>query len=264
MVQEVTLNGRPLDLDYHPSLEIGASPLRRTPIEINGKMVHGININGYDYPPAESGSVLYFPGLPAQGSTIWDRSNQGNHGTITGAIWKRLASGLWYLSFDGDDYVDCGTDSSLDLTAALTEQAWVKVTTDQAGQIASKDILGSRAYTFQWVAAASGFRFYVNGGAGNDTALTGAASLDTWYHVVATYTSSLIAIYLNGVLKDSRNPDAASINVSTAKLYIGRRAYVGAEDYLIGSIALVRVHSRTLTAAEIAGIYNRERHLFGV
>ena len=41
-------------------------------------------------------------------STYWfDRSRYRNHGTITGAVWKQLASGAWVLSMDGtDDYAE--------------------------------------------------------------------------------------------------------------------------------------------------------------
>lgn len=109
MVQEVVLNGRPLDLDYYPSLEVGANPLRRTPIEINGKMVHGVNINGYDYPPADPNCVLYLPGLPGQGLKIWNRAKGGSagDGTIYGPLWVRQPGGIWALDFDGqDDYVE--------------------------------------------------------------------------------------------------------------------------------------------------------------
>ena len=61
------------------------------------------------FDPPELGSVLYLTGLPCGGSKIYDRSPYGNHGTITGATWKRLPSGLWYLDLDAlDDYVDCG------------------------------------------------------------------------------------------------------------------------------------------------------------
>lgn len=73
-------------------------------------------------------SVLYFPGLHPGGSTIKDYSGQDDDGTITGAIWRRLPSGLWYLDFDGDDKVEI-TDTlvnSLSTTTVGTIILWIK------------------------------------------------------------------------------------------------------------------------------------------
>ena len=126
MGQIVAINGKFHDLDYEPSLKIGKLPNWRTPIEINGKMVHGVNINGYDYPPVEPGCVLYYPGLPGQGSAIWDRSNNDNNGTIVGATWVRNSSGLWTLRIGdptADDYINI--DSVLTQLAATTKGTWM-------------------------------------------------------------------------------------------------------------------------------------------
>ena len=79
------------------------------------------------FEPPEPGCVLYLPGLPGGGGKIYDKSSYGNHGTITGAAWKRLPTGLWCLSFDGsDDYVNCGNSESLSIPDAITIKAWVK------------------------------------------------------------------------------------------------------------------------------------------
>ena len=73
------------------------------------------------------GCVLDLPGLPGGGNKIYDRSPYGNIGTIIGATWLRTPSGLWVLSFDGsDDYVDCGSGSSLDITGGITVEVWAK------------------------------------------------------------------------------------------------------------------------------------------
>ncbi len=85
---------------------------------------------GLSTPPI--GCVLDLPGLPGAGNKIYDRSPYGNHGTITGAVWKRLPSGLWVLNFDGsDDRVDCGDDPSL--SPGLGDwsiSVWIKATVD--------------------------------------------------------------------------------------------------------------------------------------
>jgi hypothetical protein len=79
------------------------------------------------FEPPELGCVLSL-GLPAGSSKIRDRSPYGHIGTITGATWVKLSSGLWCLSFDGvDDMVGCGNPGSLQLTGDLTAEAWLYV-----------------------------------------------------------------------------------------------------------------------------------------
>ncbi len=139
MSQIVTINGKPLDLDWEPSLKVGTPPLWRPPININSRMVHGVTINGYDYPPCPSSTVLYLPGLPGQGATIWDRSKEGNDGTIDGAVWKRLPSGLWYLDYDGlDDFTTISNDATLNfagLDFSMLVWAYLYVTGEYDGII---------------------------------------------------------------------------------------------------------------------------------
>ena len=53
----------------------------------------------------DSQLCLYFPGYLTGDGKLKDESIYRNHGIISGATRKRLPSGLWYLSFDGDDYV---------------------------------------------------------------------------------------------------------------------------------------------------------------
>jgi len=65
----------------------------------------------------------------SEGTTASDSSGNGIHGTLTNMsppdCW---VSGMFgnALSFDGvNDYVDCGSSSSLDFTTNVTIEAWV-------------------------------------------------------------------------------------------------------------------------------------------
>ncbi|NOQ55625.1 MAG: hypothetical protein GQ477_02340, partial [Nanohaloarchaea archaeon] len=58
-----------------------------------------------------------------------DWSTYGNNGTCSGSNCSIYTTGKFgqALDFDGaDDYVNCGNDSSLDITSAITIEAWVK------------------------------------------------------------------------------------------------------------------------------------------
>ena len=76
-------------------------------------------------------SVLYYPGLDWanwHSNTILDYSGRRNNGTISGAVQKRLPSGLWYLDYDGtDDYVSCADVADWDLgTGDFTLLCWFR------------------------------------------------------------------------------------------------------------------------------------------
>lgn len=83
----------------------------------DGRFQHRLDYHESSSPRSDRSLVLdlalplYYPGSL---SSIYDRAPYGNHGTIYGAVWTRLPSGLWVLDFDGsDDYVNCGAGASM-------------------------------------------------------------------------------------------------------------------------------------------------------
>ncbi len=257
MSQIVTINGRPNDLDWEPSLKVGTPPLWRPPIAINSEMVHGVTINGYDYPPCPSGAVLHMPGLPGQGATIWDRSRGGNHGTIIGATWRRLPSGLWYLHFDGDDNINCGSDASLDLgTGPFSIWLWVRITATAASY--------QRLFSFGTTAdqlemAENNLNLKVYDGTGwIGSSLT--LTLDTWTFVGLTRVNDDYVVYMNLSTNSLANKNQSDID---EKLILGARARTGA-NAMTGDGSLFGLTANTRTTSMMAKYYQETKHLFGV
>ncbi len=216
------------------------------------------------FKPPELGCVLYLPGLPGSGSKIYDRSPYGNQGSITGATWKRLPSGLWCLSFDGtDDYVDCGDKAVYDV-ANLTIEAWIKV----EGSATNQQILTNYVYS---APNSYGYRLftYVNGrlqlelyfGAdGYRNIIHGADYRDsTWHQVVATYGEGYLRLFRDGVATVTPIAETRTLAYSAVDLTIS-----AATETLEGQVALVRLYNRALSALEIQNHFNQEKHLFGV
>lgn len=264
MGQIVTLNGRPNDLDQQPSLKVGTRQ-DRTPIELNGRMVHGVNINGFDYPPCEPGCVLYLPGLPGYGSTIWDRSNQGNHGTITGATWVRLPSGLWVLSFDGsDDVVNCGSGASIDaLLGNMTFIMWVNpVNAGEGGYGRIFELGSSNIWASMWNGEKARFYIYVGAAAKYAATANGAVPYGSWTFLACQFNSTNVRICTNSTWVNG-NATAGPIDAHAAdRLLIGDRTT--SANCFNGKMALFRAFNTALSDTTIAGIFGNERHLFGV
>ena len=82
---------------------------------------------------AAAGPVAAYSFDEGTGSSVGDRSGNGNVGTVTGAAWAEGRYGT-ALSFDGgDDVVRVGPSASLNVGPALTLSAWIRPTTSQDG-----------------------------------------------------------------------------------------------------------------------------------
>ena len=89
-------------------------------------------------------------------------------------------------------------------------------------------------------------------------------SLNTWYHVLATFTSGDINLYLNGVENHSGsyyNQGSFSGTQTTNHLMIGRN-YVNAG--FNGRVASAKIYNRVLTATEVANNYKNTKGIFGL
>lgn len=203
------------------------------------------------------------------GNKVIDGSDENNHGTVSGAT---LVSGLdrlgKALQFDGiDDYVTVPDSPSLNITTAITIEAWVKPIKKLGCAGGYTPILGKNGE--QWVAdgvyaltandCADNFIAYTRYGTvatnpGNEiySVTTGGATENVWQHVAMTKDSSQLKIYLNGVLKQSISAPL-SILTRNSPAIIGNRD--GGGRALNGLIDEVRIYNRALSAAEIKKHY---------
>ena len=189
------------------------------------------------------------------GTIAYDSSANGNNGAITGTSWVDGKYGK-ALSFNGiTDYVNCGNDSSLDVTSSFTIMAWVRI-----NNISSEQEIVSKQYSAYELKIYSGrfaFECFVGGvdvwaKANNVVPVPGQ-----WYFVAWTYDSTTHHLYINGMNQvltfGAGSGVAGPINTTTFNLYFGRRASGGlAYD---GIIDEVRIYNRTLSASEVTAFY---------
>lgn len=197
-----------------------------------------LGVDKRTYPPP-AGSVLWLPGYPPLGSTIRDFSGNNNHGTITGATWSRLPSGLWVLNFDGaDDIINCGSGASLAVVG--TWECLIKRTNN-----ATPD------YVCDFRNVGGGAGYIVFGAGVNDI----TASAGTTYADGAASATMTPAVWHHLVV-------AGITFTAGGPLIIGRRW--NAQDWLVGSMGLVGFHAGTWSAAQVAARFQQIRHLIGV
>ena len=160
------------------------------------------------------------------------------------------------LSFDGEnDYVEIPYDASLD-PDRLTVECWVKAEvtiTHYAPWFDQMDTDTPAGYFLREMEDAKGISFgVVIGGSWYDLRVATTLT-DGWHQVVGTFDESELKAYKDGAFLDSLSA-VGSRDKSTINFSIGRRGY-HADRYYKGSIALVRVYSRALSAAEIQHNY---------
>jgi len=221
-------------------------------------------------PTAGDGCVLWLPMQDdPQSATVRDRSGQGNNGTITGATWTVLPSGLWCLGFDGtDDYVDCGSDASLNITDKITVLCWFYLDnwTHYRNIITKRDLAGDNGGYFIQTAGpedTNKLQWGVRVGASSKVVTsTNAISGTTWVLLAGVYDRVNVNLYVNAAVAATPRAETGAIDTDSTSLKISNTG-----DLTLPSgcrVALPRVYNRALSALEILGHYNRERHLFGV
>ncbi len=205
---------------------------------------------GYSHTGSEAGlvSVWHLDEMPS----AEDSSSNNNHGREIGGVTPKTQGKLsGAYEFDGvDDYVDVG--DTLHLTSSgITVEAWVNLKKLNQMPIVAKE----NEYLF-WSLDGSGFCFYVYGGAtwqpSACSSLTPAPNLNTWYHVVSSWNTTHLKLYVNGTLENTTARSTAPSPTANS-LYIGQRA----DSYFLnGSMDEVAIWNRSLSDVEVAARYN--------
>jgi len=221
---------------------------------------------------SKSGLVLDISGqkLRETGRDITrDKSRHMNHGMcINGMNIMQTKEGTSALSFDGiDDYINCGNDTSLNPTEAITVECWAKLDAATMGENLYDPIIQrNNTYLLRAEKGTSGvsFNFFIY----TETSWEpGAYSVShfafgVWHHVVGTYNRQHVKIYVNGKLKGSSARNGAMS-------LTGNNTVIGfwINNYFQGLIDEVRIYNRALSAEEVRGnmfASKRYRYMRGV
>ena len=186
------------------------------------------------------------------GTVANDSSGNGNNGIFNGDPQWVVGYFGSALEFDGnDDWLDCGSDPSLDLTT-WTIAFWLKVNQNKnyngfiiKGNDADEnyEVLGFEDGSFHFpIQHTDGSRTYVNTDAG-------VIVPDEWAHFAYSYDSSQgRRMYKNGELI-FQDTESGIPQASTTSLAIGNEQPMS--RYTNGAMDDIRIYNRALSAAEI-------------
>jgi hypothetical protein len=153
------------------------------------------------------------------------------------------------LTFDGvDDYVTVTDTSTLDITASITLEAWVKFNSIGHHWIVGKDPYNTAYQLFADTYSGNEFIFQINSDA---QAKGGIPAVGVWTHVAGTYDGANLKLYVNGELV-ATTPYTGAITATSGPLKIGAFDYLGNPWYpMDGSIEEVRVWNTARSQQQI-------------
>jgi hypothetical protein len=175
--------------------------------------------------------------------SLTDSTANANHGSNSGSLEVTGKLGR-ARSFDGvNDWVDCGSGSSLAITGALTVEAWVKIANsqlDSAMRVLSKKNSWNSAHGYN-LEHQPAQNTVTTVGSGSDYGRASGIDLDTatWHHLAATIQGSTAHVYVDGVDRTT-DSSVSPLIASSQALHIGRRS---GGDYFTGR-STVRLTAR--------------------
>jgi hypothetical protein len=206
--------------------------------------------------PTTKGLVASYSFDDGTGDNVVDDSaHKHPAGSIVGAGWAEKGQHGAALQFDGDDdVVTIPHVAALDLTGAVTVEAWVNPSVVDTNwrsavlkELAPESVPGL-AYGLYATTDTLEPSAVVNVN-GDQHLRSEALPANVWTHLAATYDGVTQRLFVNGVEVNSRQVGGAMVN-STGPLSIGGNGQ-WLEENFAGMIDEVRVYNRALTAAEI-------------
>jgi hypothetical protein len=219
------------------------------------------------------GLVLYLDAAnarsyPRSGTTWFDRSGNGNNGTLVNGVGYNSAN-FGSLSFDGsNDYVQI----SRVVQDNFTLSCWFKTTQSFQIRVAAQWYNGAGLIDAEVAFNQNDFGLSIQAGkidfgVGNpDTTIQSplAYNNNVWHYAVGTRIRSTgqINLYVDGNFIISSTGNTNFLNTSPG-IKIGA-IQQGPSQFFNGNIAQVSIYNRALTAAEIQQNFNALRSRFSV
>jgi chitodextrinase len=200
---------------------------------------------------SSAGPVAAYNFDGGSGTTLADLSGNRSNGTISGANWTTAGHSGGALAFDGNaDWVTVPDSGNLDLSSAMTLEAWVYPSQ-----------LGSIWRTIVTKEQSNGlvYGLFANSDTATPAALAALPAQDvvrssnrlprtTWTYLAATYDGAALRLYVNGV-QSASVAGTGAMPSTTQPLRIGGNSM--GSQWFRGRIDDLRVYDRALNASEI-------------
>ncbi len=204
--------------------------------------------------PAPDDLISHWRFDEASGTVVSDSAGT-NHGVSDGNWTDGMA--LSAADFAGSDVVTCPNDNTLNLSNDFTISLWVKLNPTQPGALINKGSVSAAdtngSYTLYYDPTADGsltLTLRKDDNATTKSVTVSSFSADDWTHIVATFKSPKMRLYVNGSHPEVTGGfSVSSLYVNSGDLAIG--GFADGTHTISGSIDDVRIYDRALDQSEI-------------
>lgn len=166
------------------------------------------------------------------------------------------------LNLDGNSWAEVHDNASLDITSAITLEAWVYWDDGvDEGFISKWNLSQNKASYLLYKASASRFMIYVSSDGSSILSQQNLTNISSgWNHLVGVYDGANLKCYLNGVLDGSR-AYVSGLFSTDVPIEIGRYGETSVTAFT-EQIAQPRIYNRALTAEEVQRNYNAGKNIY--
>ncbi|MGO9111560.1 MAG: LamG domain-containing protein [Thermoguttaceae bacterium] len=204
----------------------------------------------------QTGPVACWKFDEGTGETAKDSAGK-NDGKLVNAKWVDGKVGKAIELSGSNSYAEVPDAPALNLTGAITIEAWVKhkgATFKDWEAILAK---GDNTYRMHLSRDKHTFDLGINYG-GYDLACEVVPEADKWHFVVATYDGTQASLYVDGKKVASNQDCPNQIDTNDRPLYIGNNSDYPERGFT-GVIGEVKIYDRALSADEIAKQYEKTK-----
>ena len=190
------------------------------------------------------------------GTTTADATGNGNTGTLVNATWATGTYGKSIALSGSSSYVSVKESPSIEMSKQLTVAFWMYGT--------SNSNVDPRVVTklYSWdVKLNTANRYPQFSSGGKYAMMSTSVPLNTWRHIVFTFSSGVVKAYVNGA------PVALSTNTFTGTEAIPLQMYglfigtdPGKTSSFAGNVDDVRLYNQVLSATDVQALYGGTLH----
>lgn len=214
------------------------------------------------------GLVAYFEAgnnasYSGNGTTWYDISGSGiNAQGLNNPVFS--SDNFGYFNFSTNKAFNTPVSATLNITNNLTLETFVYPTANiNYGGIITYGTDGAEQYTLTTMATQK-YMCGTNYPSNWYQVYGDVYSLNVWQHVVATFSSGVWNIYINGVLNATNTiPITNFPSIANSYLSIGLN-FPGGDEYYSGKISLVRIYNKVLNGSEILQNFNAQKIRYGL